>query len=194
MTRKILFVGIVAALLLSMLTTALASTGTPSVPEEVSRQDGKTILDIIKERRTLRVLGTALEAAGLSETLSGEGPFTVFAPISAAFQAVPDEDLQALLGDAEALSTVLLYHVVPGKYLAADLAGLSGQEVETASGEPLTITVDESGNVLLNDTVRVVTTDLEASNGVIHFIDLVLTPPSMQPEPTEEAAASAPDR
>ncbi len=191
MTRKILFVGIVAALLLSMLTTALASTGNPSVPEEVSRQDGKTILDIIKERRTLRVLGTALEAAGLSETLSGEGPFTVFAPISAAFQAVPDEDLQALLGDAEALSTVLLYHVVPGKYLAADLAGLSGQEVETASGEPLTITVDESGNVLLNDTVRVVTTDLEASNGVIHFIDLVLTPPSMQPEPTEEAAAPA---
>ncbi|MBZ0310366.1 MAG: phosphate/phosphite/phosphonate ABC transporter substrate-binding protein, partial [Anaerolineae bacterium] len=189
MARKVLLIGLAVIFLLSM--TVTASTDTPDKPTGVSLQTEKTILDIIKERRTLRTLGSALEAAGLTETLAGEGPFTVFAPISAAFRAVPD--LDALLADTEALSLVLQYHVVPGNLMAADLAGMNGQQLETAAGEMINVTVDDAGNVLLNDTVRVVTTDVEASNGVVHFVDLVLTPPSMipTPEPTEEAAAPA---
>ncbi len=128
-------------------------------------------------------LVAAVEAAGLTETLS-EGEWTVFAPSDEAFQPlVEDGTVDALLADPEGdLKNILLYHVVEGAVFAEDVVTLDGQQVETALGESLTVEVDEAGGVSLIDgqgnSVNVVTTDVEASNGVIHVIDGVLLPPS----------------
>jgi uncharacterized surface protein with fasciclin (FAS1) repeats len=117
-------------------------------------------------------LVAAIQAAGLVDTLSGPGPFTVFAPTDAAFAALPDGALDDLLADPDALAEVLTYHVVAGELYAADVVGQT--ELETVQGGTVSVEVD-------GDTVRVgdatiVTTDIEASNGVIHVIDAVLLP------------------
>jgi len=121
----------------------------------------------------------AAEAAGLVETLAGEGPFTVFAPTDAAFadllfqlQVEPAD----LLADTELLTAVLTYHVIPGAVLAEDVIGLDGSAVATVNGAEVTVSVVD-GAVFLNDTVQVIQTDITASNGVIHVIDAVLLPP-----------------
>ena len=117
-----------------------------------------------------------MTAAGLGEALSGEGPFTVFAPSDEAFAAVPAETLEALLADPEGqLTQILLYHVVPGKVMAADVT--DGLAAETLQGAPLTFTVGADGSVRIGE-VNVVATDVAASNGVIHVIDAVLMPPA----------------
>jgi uncharacterized surface protein with fasciclin (FAS1) repeats len=117
-------------------------------------------------------LVAALEAADLVETLKGEGPFTVFAPTDDAFNKLPEGTLDSLLEDIPALTDILLYHVVPGKVMAADVVNLT--EAETVGGGMLTITVTD-GTVMINDA-QVIITDIEASNGVIHVIDTVLIP------------------
>ena len=116
------------------------------------------------------------DAAGLVETLSGEGPFTVFAPTDDAFAALPAGTLDSLLlaRKQTALTDILLYHVVSGKVMAADVVTLTS--VPTVLGKDVTVTVKD-GKVFLNDTVQVIITDIEASNGVIHVIDAVLLPP-----------------
>jgi transforming growth factor-beta-induced protein len=118
-----------------------------------------------------QTLLTAVEAAGLTETLRGAGPFTVFAPTDAAFAALPAGTVEALLADTEALTEILLYHVVPGRILAGDLA--DGQIVTTAGGREFRVTL--TGGARVND-VNIVQTDVMASNGVIHVIDGVLLP------------------
>ena len=136
------------------------------------------IVDTAVAAGSFNTLATALTAAGLVDTLKGEGPFTVFAPTDDAFAALPEGTLDTLLADPQgALTDVLLYHVVPGKVMAADVAGLDGQEVETVGGGMLTVTIGDDGSVMINDAT-VVTPDVEASNGVIHVIDSVLIPPS----------------
>jgi len=132
------------------------------------------IVDTAVEADDFNTLATALTEADLIETLKGEGPFTVFAPTDAAFAALPEGALDELLANKEELRNVLLYHVVPGKVMAADVLTMDGQSVETASGESINISV-EDGMVYVNDT-QVITTDIEASNGVIHVIDAVLLP------------------
>jgi uncharacterized surface protein with fasciclin (FAS1) repeats len=113
-----------------------------------------------------------VKAAGLVETLSGEGPFTVFAPTDEAFAKIPAETLEALLADKEALTAVLTYHVVPGKVFARDVVGLSS--AGTVNGQEIMIkTWDEK--VMINDAT-ITATDIEASNGVIHVIDQVILP------------------
>lgn len=119
-------------------------------------------------------LATALDAAGLTETLQGEGPFTVFAPTDEAFAALPEGALDDLLADPEALADVLTYHVVDGDVMSTDLS--DGMEVEALNGDTLTITID-GDTVKVNDAT-VTTADIETSNGVIHVIDTVLLPPS----------------
>ena len=126
-------------------------------------------------------LVAAVQAAGLEETLRGEGPFTVFAPTDEAFAALPAGTLDALLADPTGqLTDILTYHVVPGAVLAADVVGLDGQAVTTVNGATLTVGVADDGTVTLTDAagneVTVVATDVEASNGVIHVIDGVLLP------------------
>ncbi len=132
-----------------------------------------TVVDVAAADGRFATLVTAIEAAGLAETLSGDGPFTIFAPTDQAFAALPEGTLDELLADIPALTNVLLYHVVEGQVMAADVATL--ESADTLLGQPLTITV-EGDTVKVNDA-QVVVTDVEASNGVIHVIDTVLLPP-----------------
>jgi len=135
-----------------------------------------TIVDIAAADGRFTTLVAALQAADLVETLSGEGPFTVFAPTDEAFAALPAGTLDSLLlpENKQTLTDILLYHVVPGKVMAADAVTLTS--APSALGKELTITVKDGG-VYLNDTVKVIITDIEASNGVIHVVDAVLLPP-----------------
>ena len=134
-----------------------------------------TIVDIAVEDGRFTTLVTALEAAGLVETLSGEGQFTVFAPVDDAFAALPEGTVESLLEDPQgALTDVLLYHVVDGKVMAEDVVGLTA--APTLLGQDIAVAVDGDGQVFLNGTVQVIITDVEASNGVIHVIDAVLIP------------------
>jgi transforming growth factor-beta-induced protein len=131
-----------------------------------------TIVDVAAEAGTFETLLAAAAAAGLVETLDGEGPYTVFAPTDEAFAALPEGTLEALLADPEALSEILLYHVVAGEVSAAQVVELD--EVETASGETLDIMVQDG--VVMVGGATVTATDIDASNGVIHVIDAVLLP------------------
>ena len=156
-----------------------SATATPS-PSPSESMAGSDIVDTAVAAGDFTTLAAALEAAGLVETLKGEGPFTVFAPTDAAFAKLPAGTVEALLKDPKGdLTQILTYHVVPGKVLAADVVKLDGQKVTTVQGGDLTVGVagdkvsltDAAGN-----TVNVTGTDVEASNGVIHVIDGVLMP------------------
>jgi len=132
----------------------------------------KDIVDTAVAAGDFNTLVTAVKAAGLVETLKGEGPFTVFAPTDAAFAKVPTETLNALLADKAALANVLTYHVVAGKVMAADVVKLTS--AETVQGQAVSIEV--KGGKVYVDGAQVVTTDIKASNGVIHVIDAVILP------------------
>lgn len=130
-----------------------------------------TIVDVAVGAGSFTTLVTALKAAGLVETLQGEGPFTVFAPTDEAFAQLPEGALAGLLADPDALRAVLTAHVVSGKAMAADVVGMT--EVTTVSGDTFPISTADGVTV---GGVSVVTTDIEASNGVIHVIDAVILP------------------
>jgi len=144
--------------------------------EEEAMMDEKTIVEIAVADGRFNTLVTAVTAAELVDTLNGEGPFTVFAPTDDAFALLPEGTVESLLlpENKQALTDILLYHVVSGKVMAADVVGLSS--APTVLGKDITITIKD-GNVYLNDTIQVIITDIEASNGVIHVIDAVLLPP-----------------
>ena len=131
-----------------------------------------TIVDIAVGNPDFSTLVTALQAAELVDTLSGEGPFTVFAPTNEAFAKLPEGTIEALLADKEKLTAVLTYHVVSGKVMAADVVNLT--EAPTVGGA--NIAIDASSGVKINDAT-VISADIAASNGVIHVIDTVLLPP-----------------
>jgi uncharacterized surface protein with fasciclin (FAS1) repeats len=118
-----------------------------------------------------KTLVTALQEADLVDTLKGDGPFTVFAPTDAAFAKLPAGALDALLQDKSKLSTVLTYHVVPGKVMAAQV---KPGEVKTVQGQSLNVST-KGGSVMV-DNAKVTKTDIGASNGVIHVIDTVILP------------------
>ena len=161
-------------------TPAETSSSAPATTEATEEAAGADIVDTAVAAGDFTTLAAALEAAGLVETLKGDGPFTVFAPTDDAFAALPEGTVDTLLEDPQGdLTDILTYHVVSGKVMAADVAGLDGQEVETLQGATFTVNVD-GDNVTLTDaagnTVNVTQTDIEASNGVIHVIDAVLMP------------------
>jgi uncharacterized surface protein with fasciclin (FAS1) repeats len=131
----------------------------------------KDIVDTAVAAGSFKTLATALRAAGLIETLKGEGPFTVFAPTDEAFAKIPQADLQALLADKAKLTKVLTYHVVAGKVTAADVAKLSS--AKTVEGQ--SVSIDTSDGVRI-DGANVIKADVMASNGVIHVIDSVILP------------------
>ena len=118
-----------------------------------------------------KTLATALEAAGLVETLQGEGPFTVFAPTDEAFAKIPAADLKAILADKALLTRILTFHVVPGKVTASEVMKLTS--AKTVEGQ--SVTIDASNGVKV-DGANVVKEDVMASNGVIHVIDSVILP------------------
>ena len=128
------------------------------------------IVDTAVAAGNFKTLASALTAAGLVDTLKGPGPFTVFAPTDEAFAKIPKADLDKLLANKAKLKSVLTYHVVAGKVMAADIKpGM----VKTVQGTDLTIS--KSGGVMVNNA-KVVAADVAASNGVIHAIDTVLMP------------------
>jgi uncharacterized surface protein with fasciclin (FAS1) repeats len=145
-------------------------------PSDDAMMEKNTIVDVAVADGRFTTLVAAVTAAELVETLSGEGPFTVFAPTDDAFAALPAGTLDSLLlpENKQQLTDILLYHVVSGKVMAADVVTLPS--APTVLGKDVTITVKD-GKVFLNDTVQVIITDVEASNGVIHVIDAVLLPP-----------------
>ena len=128
------------------------------------------IVDTAVSAGSFKTLVTAVQAAGLVDTLKGPGPFTVFAPTDEAFAKIPKATLDGLLKDKAALTKVLTYHVVPGKVMAADV---KAGKVKTVQGSE--VTVSTMGGVKV-DSANVVKTDVVASNGVIHVIDTVIMP------------------
>ncbi|MCC5996581.1 MAG: fasciclin domain-containing protein [Oceanicaulis sp.] len=134
------------------------------------------IVEIAAGDETFSTLVAAVTAAGLAEALSGEGPFTVFAPTNAAFAALPEGTVESLLEEdsRDQLTAVLTYHVVAGRYLAADTPA-GAYELPTLQGGAVNVVVGEDGSVTV-DGANVIAADIEASNGVIHVIDAVIMP------------------
>lgn len=130
----------------------------------------KDIVETAASAGQFSTLAAALEKAGLTETLKGQGPFTVFAPTDEAFAKVPKAQLDALLADREKLAAVLTYHVVPGSVMAKDV---KPGKVRTVQGSELTVSTTDGVKV---DAANVVKTDILADNGVIHVIDSVVLP------------------
>ncbi len=149
-----------------------------SMAEDAAAEEG-TIVDVAVASGEFPTLIAAVEAAGLGETLSSDGPFTVFAPTEEAFAAALealDMTAEELLADTELLTSVLTYHVLPDEVLAETVVTLDGESVATVNGAEVTISVD--GDTVMVNEATVVQTDIMASNGVIHVIDAVLLPAS----------------
>ena len=178
--KRFLLVTLLATLVLA--SCAPAATPVPVVepmpeqPVEEPMPAPQTIVDIAVADGRFTTLVAAVQAAGLVETLSGEGPFTVFAPTDDAFAKLPAGTLEELLKpeNKQALTDILLYHVVAGSVKAADVVQLT--EAETALGKNVAVKV-EDGKVFINDA-QVIITDIQASNGIIHVVDMVILPPA----------------
>ncbi len=148
----------------------------------INAQGGNTIVDIAAGNENFKTLVAAVTAAGLVETLSGEGPFTVFAPTDEAFAKIPAYVIEYLLKpeNKDLLVRILTYHVLPGKAMAADAMGLVGKAAATVEGGEVAFTMQ--GEALKINSATIVATDIEASNGVIHVIDSVILPEIELPE------------
>jgi uncharacterized surface protein with fasciclin (FAS1) repeats len=142
--------------------------------DPVAAEQSGTIVEVAANAGTFTTLVAAVQAAGLVNTLNGPGPFTVFAPTDDAFAKLPAGTVEALLQDPETLASILTYHVVPGKVTAAEVLNLTS--ATTVNGGSLSIQV--VGNTVRVGGATVITTAVEASNGVIHVIDTVLLPPN----------------
>ncbi|MFH7024446.1 MAG: fasciclin domain-containing protein [Heteroscytonema crispum UTEX LB 1556] len=131
---------------------------------------------------SFKTLTKAVQAAGLTEQLKGQGPYTVFAPTDAAFAALPKGTLDNLLKPENKTKLVQLlgYHVIPGQVTSSQLT--SGQ-VATLEGNPVTVTVDSANNTVKVNDAKVTQADIPASNGVVHVVDKVILPPSLQTSP-----------
>ncbi len=132
-----------------------------------------SIIGVADQAGDFETLLAAVDAAGLTETLQGPGPFTVFAPTDAAFDALPEGTVEALLGDIPALTDILLYHAVAGEVPAADVVEAS--LIPTVQGSDLKVTVE--GDDVMVGGAMVTMTDIMADNGIIHVIDAVMLPP-----------------
>lgn len=154
-----------------------AAPTTEAAAETTAEPMADDIVTIASGNPDFSTLVAAVQAAGLVETLQGPGPFTVFAPTNAAFEALPAGLVDKLLlpENKDTLVSILTYHVVSGKVMAADVAA---GDVPSVEGSAITVTVD-GGTVKLNDSATVTATDIEASNGVIHVIDAVILPPDL---------------
>ncbi len=161
-----------------------SSTSSPATAEATpppaaeSPASAETITEIVAGNPEFSTLLAAVEAAGLAETLSGDGPFTVFAPTDAAFAELPEGTLDTLLQPAnkDQLAAILTYHVVPAEVMAADV---EAGEVPTVNSAPFTVALDGEAVAITDgqgNQANVIETDIDASNGVIHVIDAVLLP------------------
>lgn len=153
---------------------AAPPTTSPDAGAETESQD---IIGVVESNSSFTMLAKALKAAGLEDTLKGDGPFTVLAPSDAAFAKLPQDAVQDLLKpeNKEVLVKILTYHVIPDRVLSTDLK--SG-EVRSVEGGPISVKVDPASGVQVNDAT-VVQPDVRASNGIIHVIDNVILPPDL---------------
>ena len=151
----------------------LATLAVPALADEK-----KDIVDTAAGAENFKTLVAAVKAAGLVETLKGDGPFTVLAPTDEAFAKLPEGTVDSLLKpeNKDKLVAILKYHVIPSKAMAADVVRLDGKEVKTAEGRSAKVSVKD-GTVSIGGA-KVIKTDIECSNGVIHVIDAVLLPPA----------------
>lgn len=161
--------------LAGLLLTATTASAQMAADHSGMKMD-KTIVDVAVENGSFKTLVTALKAADLVGALQGTGPFTVFAPTDAAFAKLPAGTIDALLKDPKKLASILTYHVVSGKVMAADVIKGNGAKPATLNGAALDIQV-KGGKVYVNGA-QVTIADVAASNGVIHVIDAVVLPPS----------------
>ena len=154
---------------------AAAAATVAVITGHAARAAEADIVDTAVANGNFTTLAAALEAAGLVETLKGEGPFTVFAPTDAAFAKLPDGTVATLLEpeNKDQLTAILTYHVVQGEVTADEVSGMS--EAKTVNGKMLK--VDASGGTVKLNDATVVTADVMATNGVIHVVDTVLLPP-----------------
>jgi uncharacterized surface protein with fasciclin (FAS1) repeats len=139
--------------------------------------DKKDIVDTAVEAGSFKTLVAAVKAAGLAETLKGEGPFTVFAPTDEAFAKLPKGTVEDLLKpeNKDKLVDILTYHVVSGKVMSS--AAVKLDKATAVNKKEIKLAVKD-GKLTLNDSAKVATADIEASNGVIHVIDTVILPPA----------------
>ncbi|MCB1043446.1 MAG: fasciclin domain-containing protein [Acidobacteria bacterium] len=156
-------------------TDIVTTNGIIHVIDTVMLPPSLNLVETAIQAQTFQTLVAAVQAADLVDTLAEGGPFTVFAPSDQAFAQLPDGTLEALINDPAALTQILLYHVVPGRQLAADV--VSSNRISTLEGNTLAVTL--SGGVFVNDA-QVTATDILATNGVIHVIDKVLLPPQKE--------------
>jgi len=157
---------------LKHLTTAAILTATAAVPANAQHSPAKNIVETAVAAGQFKTLAAALQAAGLVDALSGEGPFTVFAPTDEAFAKLPPGTVEALLKDKAKLTKVLTYHVVSGNVPATEVVKLTS--ATTLSGGTVKLSVMD-GKVMVNNA-HVIQADVKASNGVIHVVDTVLLP------------------
>ncbi len=157
---------------LAVALTSVLGLGALWAGAHMSEKPKMDIVDTAINAGSFNTLVKAVKEAGLVSTLKGKGPFTVFAPTDEAFAKLPKGTLENLLKDKEKLAAVLTYHVVPGKVMAADVAGL--KSAKTVQGQSITINTGGSGVKV--DSANVVKTDIMTSNGVIHVIDTVILP------------------
>jgi transforming growth factor-beta-induced protein len=188
--KKTLLIGLASAFVMSACAVPPAPTPTPAPttpPPQPTETPTPDIVDTAVAAGNFKTLASALQAAGLVETLKGEGPFTVFAPTDEAFAKLDKALLDDLLKpeNKDTLVAILTYHVVPGKVTAADVVKLTS--AKTVQGEEITIKVD--GNTVMVNDAKVTQTDIAARNGVIHVIDTVILPPTV----AEKLAAPAQD-
>jgi uncharacterized surface protein with fasciclin (FAS1) repeats len=182
MKFKLFAVAAVSAFALAACSPAETVTTEPAVVEEVVAEPvveevvaPTTIVDVAAGNPDFSTLVAAITAAGLGETLAGEGPFTVFAPTNAAFAALPAGTLDSLLlpENKDQLTAILTYHVVPGTVMAADLPA-AATDVATVNGATVSVVAAPEGATI--NGAKITAADVPASNGVIHVIDTVLLP------------------
>ncbi len=171
---------IAAALVVALVLSACGSSSDTDNADDAATMEEEepapTIVDIAAGDERFSTLVTALDSAGLVQTLQGDGPFTVLAPTNAAFGELPEGTLDQLLAaeNRDQLTAILTYHVADGTYMAADV--MDASSLTTLEGSAIDVSV-EDGTVMVNEAT-VTATDIEASNGVIHVIDGVLQPPA----------------
>jgi len=182
MKRKLIAIAAASALVLAACGSddeateeTVAEVTEETMAEETMPAEAGDIVAVASGNADFSTLVAAIQAAGLVETLQGAGPFTVFAPTNAAFDALPEGLLEKLLlpENVAVLTAILTYHVVPGKVMSADV---TAGDVATVEGSTIAITTD--GGVKVNGA-NVVSVDVAASNGVIHVIDQVIVPPTV---------------
>jgi len=162
-------IALAAALVVPGTLAAQEAQGYSESPANTAKGD---IIETAVAAGSFNTLAKAIEAAGLTETLQGEGPFTVFAPTDEAFAQLPKGTIDALLKDKAKLTAILTYHVVAGNVSSSDVAGLSS--AKTVNGQK--ISIKAKGGKVMIDKATVIQADIAASNGTIHVIDQVLMP------------------